>query len=81
MAHYLPKELDRLRSSVKVGDLVIAWQWQADAPGDMPGIIIGFNKKGEGGQHYVHVWIDGAVQVYRFDDLKIIRKSNKNHTY
>lgn len=61
---------------MKVGDLVIAWQ--ADAPGDMPGLVVGFNKKGEGGQYYVHVWVDGAVHVYLSEYLKIIRKaSNK----
>lgn len=46
---------------MKVGDVV---SWGEDAsirPGT--GIIVGFNEKGDGGQHYVHILNERGVLV------------------
>jgi|TARA_R110000823_G_C15951164_1_gene501774 hypothetical protein len=46
---------------VKIGDLLIVsikvkhWEY---------GILMGFNKKGEGGKDFVHVLVNGKIGIY-----------------
>ena len=41
---------------IEVGDVV-------DTPEGI-GVVVGFNKKGEGGRHFVHVYVDGEVMIF-----------------
>ena len=59
---------------MKVGDLVI---YRGRGATTNVGPIIAFNKKGEGGQDYVHVLIDGLIQIYMHFDLEVVRNGNK----
>ena len=36
------------------------------------GVIIGFNKKGEGGKEYVHVLCDDNIRVIPFFNVEVI---------
>ena len=46
---------------MKTGDLLVVTtkekQWEY-------GILIGFNKKGEGGKDFVHVFVDRQIRIY-----------------
>ena len=56
---------------MKVGDLVIVKE-SPERP-EQKGVIVGFNKKGEGGKDYVHVLVEGDVLVFmKFTVEKII---------
>jgi len=60
---------------VKVGDLVIAVS-TVDYYEAAPGIIISFNKKGEGGKDFVHVLAaDGTIMMFNFFDIEVISES------
>lgn len=56
---------------MKVGDLVRVYRHAAVVWGEGP--IVGFNKKGSGGQDYVHVLIDGNVEVIIKINVEVIK--------
>ena len=35
------------------------------------GIVVGFNKKGEGGKDFVHVFFNGEIQIYMSFDWEV----------
>tara|TARA_Y100001972_G_C7430226_1_gene221571 strand:- start:221 stop:361 length:141 start_codon:yes stop_codon:yes gene_type:complete len=39
------------------------------------GLVVGFNKKSEGGKQFVHVLSDGQVILYLFFDVEVIREN------
>ena len=53
---------------MKIGDLVM---WRRGGT-SVKGIIVGFNKKGEGGKEFIHVLVDGEIQVFMEFDLEVI---------
>lgn len=66
---------------MKPGDIVVCPYPDPDHPPrknndkpDVVGVIVGFNKKGEGGHDFVHVLVDNKVHVYMFCDLEVIKK-------
>ena len=71
---------------MKFGDIVqpalkdTGWYWSGgDEFGikQQSGIIVGFNKKGEGGQDYVHVLKpDGMIEVFIAAALVVIQSKN-----
>jgi len=69
------EECDR----VKKGDIVICLHDQApdQTSSSAFGIVVGFNKKGEGGHDFVHVLIDKEVRVYMFCDLQVVKTTTK----
>lgn len=71
---------------MKVGDLVKAWSTVArvkvnDKTAEslkqfQMGIIVGFNKKGEGGKDFVHVLAeDGTVMMFNSYDIEVVNES------
>ena len=66
---------------MKIGDIV---QYHTDwtQPRHMSivtGIVVGFNEKGEGGSHYVHVLKDdGDIEVHMAHTLEVIRPDITN---
>lgn len=59
---------------MKLGDLVICYPIP---DGDFlqvstHGIIVGFNKKGEGGKDFVHVLTNGTVNIYLSYDIELL---------
>mgnify|MGYP001162280462 CR=1 FL=1 len=64
---------------VKKGDIVICLHDQApdQTSSSAFGIVVGFNKKGEGGHDFVHVLIDKEVRVYMFCDLQVVKTTTK----
>jgi hypothetical protein len=66
---------------MKIGDLVEIWTTSSDAIRrstdkfkEKKGVIVGFNKKGEGGKDYVHVLIDGEVCVFMKFAIEVINE-------
>ena len=63
---------------MKVGDLVMCYRHPAGGV-QFPvhsgeGLIVGFGKKGEGGRDYIHVLIDGEVEIFMRHDIKVINE-------
>jgi len=60
---------------MKVGDVVLCYYGQSskDVAGPDQGLIVGFNKKGEGGQDYVHVLVNGEVILFTKWDLEVVK--------
>ena len=59
---------------MKIGDLVVCYPIP---DGDFtqvstPGIIVGFNKKGEGGKEFIHVLTNGTVNIYLSHDVELL---------
>tara|TARA_E500000331_G_scaffold199818_1_gene191924 strand:- start:302 stop:493 length:192 start_codon:yes stop_codon:yes gene_type:complete len=63
---------------MKVGDLVSWWpkSRSENTPTKVQGVIVGFNKKGEGGQDFVHVLHDGSIVVLMCFDVEVINESS-----
>ena len=59
---------------MKKGDLVIVYPKFNVGP-DNCGVIVGFNEKGEGGKDFVHVLIEGYVEIFMSFDLEVIDES------
>ena len=66
---------------MKIGDLVEIWTTSSDAIRrstdkfkEKKCVIVGFNKKGEGGKDYVHVLIDGEVCVFMKFAIEVINE-------
>ena len=59
---------------MKIGDLVICQRHHPLPP--VKGPIVGFNKKGEGGKEYVHILIDGKIEVFMRFMVEILNKGN-----
>ena len=56
---------------MKIGDIVSWGPDSAIRPGT--GIIIGFNEKGDGGQHYVHILNQrGVIVVVMSHNLELV---------
>ena len=62
---------------MKIGDLVSWWPKNRsdNTPTRIRGIIIGFNKKGEGGKDFVHVLHDGNIMVLMSFDVEVINEA------
>ena len=57
---------------MKVGDIVV-WYDNSLVPGT--GVIVGFNEKGDGGQHYVHILNErGKVVIAMSRTLEVINE-------
>lgn len=56
---------------VKIGDMVVCRTQPNLLPPDH-GLIVGFNKKGEGGKDFVHVLIEGEIQVFMHFNVAVI---------
>ena len=54
---------------MKVGDLVI---YRGRGATNGIGPIVAFNKKGDGGSDFVHVFVDGTIQIYMHFDIEIL---------
>jgi len=52
---------------VKIGDLVTS------RLGGVTGVVVGFNEKGEGGQDFVHILVDGDVIVCMSFDVRLVK--------
>ena len=62
---------------MKIGDVVSWGPDSAVRPGT--GIIIGFNEKGDGGQHYAHILNErGVVVVVMSHTLEVIEPEDTN---
>ena len=59
---------------MKIGDMVILYG-AANQFSGIIGVIIGFNEKGEGGKEFVHVLIEGNVQVFMEFYLEVINET------
>jgi len=61
---------------MKIGDLVWGYQ-QLPGPSiqKVQGLVVGFNKKGEGGKEYVHVLTEGIVNIYMRHNLEVVSES------
>lgn len=57
----------------KIGDMVICKRFVSKPP--LRGLVVGYNKKGEGGQDFVHVLIDGEVSVFMHFDVEVINEN------
>jgi hypothetical protein len=51
---------------MKIGDIV---NWSTRG---VVGIIVGFNKRGEGGKHFVHVLVHDKIVTIFYIDLEVI---------
>ena len=62
---------------MKIGDLVKC-RPQALSPISVEsmGVIVGFNKKGEGGKDFVHVLCDGHIYVLLSFTVDVIKKKD-----
>ena len=59
---------------IRIGDLV-----SINATDNQPekkGLVVGFNKKGEGGKDYVHVLVDGTVSIFLRFAVEIINEAS-----
>ena len=56
---------------MKVGDYVGMYSHQ-DVELYALGVVVGFNEKGEGGKHFVHVLTPAGVEVYPIWNLHVI---------
>ena len=56
---------------MKIGDLVKRI-WKFSENYNHIGIIIGFNKKGEGGKDFAHVYTNGTIEVVMSLELAIL---------
>ena len=58
---------------MKVGDLVICFPEGIRTMSSLVyGIIIGFNKKGEGGKDFVKVFCEGEIMVFLSFDISLV---------
>jgi len=53
---------------VKIGELVRTYSTRHHDVG----LIVGFNKKSEGGKHFVHVYINDIIHIIIYVDLEIL---------
>ena len=61
---------------MKVGDLVACWPRGTPEVSDMVrGVVVGFNKKGEGGKDFVHILCEGIVMIFMSFDVEVISES------
>lgn len=61
---------------MKVGDLVLVHS-RFDNGFELTGIIVGFNKKGEGGKDFVHVLCNGRIEVFMEFDIKVVKNKSR----
>ena len=69
-----------LEASLEIGDIVYLARAQAPYPAVLQpdtGLVIGFNKKGEGGKDYVHLLINGDIIVTLRFNVERINKKRK----
>lgn len=55
---------------MKKGDLVLICGSLSRV--EKKGVIVGFNKKGEGGKDYVHVLVDGSISIHMRFAIEVI---------
>ena len=61
---------------MKVGDLVRCWPYGSfEMSPCHTGVIIGFNKKGEGGKEIVHILYDNKVMTFLSFNVEVIHES------
>lgn len=54
---------------MKLGDMVLCRRTGSPVAA---GTIIAFNKKGEGGMDYVHVFIEGETEIFMRYDVEVV---------
>ena len=60
---------------MKIGDLVSCWPaGTRDMSYKTQGVIVGFNKKGEGGKDFVHVLCEGKIVLFMPFDIEVINE-------
>ena len=60
---------------MKVGDLVEPYASSFGIEKQLM-VVVGFNKSGEGGKHYVHVLLpDGTIEVFLSESLVVVNES------
>ena len=58
---------------MKIGDLVVCYpNGSPDIATAATGIVVGFNKKGEGGKDFVHILANGTVGIYLSYDIELL---------
>lgn len=58
---------------MKVGDFVAGYrQMPGPSVERIQGLVVGFNKRGQGGKDYVHVLSEGKVHIYMRHNLEVI---------
>lgn len=62
---------------MKIGDIVECQAAFRDQP-QAKGLIVGFNKKGEGGKEFVHVLIDDKIEVFMYFEIRVIEKKENS---
>ena len=61
---------------MEIGDVVVCQESGMLHPHQpRQGLVVGFNKQGEGGQDFVHVLIDNEVIMFMHFDLRVINGS------
>jgi len=61
---------------MKVGDIVTCQHAHPTFEGVWcEGLIVGFGAKGEGGKDYVHVLVDGKVEVFMRFNVEVINEN------
>ena len=69
---------------INIGDLVEICspydasnqRWVA-GEGLVTGIVVGFNKKGEGGKNCIHVLCGDIIQILNHWDVRVVRRKNE----
>ena len=61
---------------MKIGDLVLVHP-RFDDGTELTGVIVGFNKKGEGGKDFVHVLCNGKIEVFMEFDIKVVKNESR----
>ena len=60
---------------MKIGDLVDCANVSIDRSFEI-GLVVGFNKKGEGGKGFVHVFILGQIHILQDFNLRDINENS-----
>ena len=63
-------------NSAKIGDLVRFYP-NRPSPCEKLGVIVGFNKKGEGGQDFVHILCGSKIYVIMYYDVDFLKEGKK----
>ena len=62
-----------MKTKVRVGDLV------QSVVKNVTGVVVGFNEKGEGGQDFVHVLVDGDIVICMEWDVYVVKIDAANN--
>ena len=59
---------------MKIGDLVTVYPSFVGGV-ETTGVIVGFNKKGEGGKDFVHVLCEGKIVIFLSFDIRVMNET------